>query len=363
MHLSSFSRRKKTKKRKTPKAWQVDLGLVSKDEYVEEKRKREEEERREREKGEASAAGSSGAGGGMKGITSFATTTTAASKKSSWSKIKQEVRLAQKLEAEQEKIEERKKEMLLRSLGKSEKGRGSLHYLDVEVTDLIPTSGVRIVRASGRMIFEIFDDIVPNLARVFTDMVQLIAEGQVVYECGNNDMGFRCVWNQHDQKLDEAAMDVRSRSEPSRFPGRLPTSRDFNWELLHACPGIVSMVLDPKAAGLDPQDKGLHRKGFNFQITSRPADELDEMCPVFGRLKSGYALLKYIQDLGTLPKAMTIHLKDGGRIPSDADLDDYERLLEISPEWAKSQNNYRISTHKLTGNPRAVSAMMSSLNA
>ena len=26
-------------------------------------------------------------------------------------------------------------------------------------------------------------------------------------------------------------------------------------------PGILSMVLDPKAAGLDPQDKGLHKTG------------------------------------------------------------------------------------------------------
>ena len=42
---------------------------------------------------------------------------------------------------------------------------------------------------------------------------------------------------------------------------------------------------------------------------------------------------------------------------------DFERLLEVSTEWKKSQNSYRISTHKLTGNTRAVNAMLSSLNA
>ena len=108
-------------------------------------------------------------------------------------------------------IQERKEEMLLRSLGKSERGgQGSLYYVDVEVTDLIPKSGVRLTRASGRMIFEVFDDLVPNVARLFADMVELLAVGHAVYECGNNEMGFRCVWNKLDRKLDEAAMAVRS---------------------------------------------------------------------------------------------------------------------------------------------------------
>ncbi len=41
----------------------------------------------------------------------------------------------------------------------------------------------------------------------------------------------------------------------------MPSSNDFNWELVHACPGILSLVLDPKEAGLDPQNKGLHKAG------------------------------------------------------------------------------------------------------
>ena len=289
MHLSSFRKKKNRQKRKAPKAWQVDVGLISKEEYAEQKKLKDDEAEQDKDS----------MSGNMKNKTTFTTTASATSKKSSWSKIKKEVRLAQQLEAEQEKIEARKHEMLLRSLGKSER-RGSLHYVDIEITDLIPKSGLRLTRATGRMIFELFDDIVPNVTRMFVDMCRFIADSKLTYELGNNEMGFRCVWNQLDKKLDETAMLDRSRAP--RFPGRLPSSRDFNWELVHACPGILSMVLDAKAAGLDPQDKGAHKNGFNFQITSRPADELDEMCPVFGRLASGYALLKYIQDLGILPE-------------------------------------------------------------
>ena len=98
--------------------------------------------------------------------------------------------------------------MLLRSLGKSEEPKGSLYYVDVEVTDFIPNSGIRLVRANGRLIFELFDDIVPNVTRVFKEMVEFISENKIVYECGNNEGGFRCVWNQLDQKLDEQAMSV-----------------------------------------------------------------------------------------------------------------------------------------------------------
>ena len=41
--------------------------------------------------------------------------------------------------------------------------------------------------------------------------------------------------------------------------------------------GILSMVLDPRLAGLDPQGTGAYKKEFVFQLTSRPADELDEV--------------------------------------------------------------------------------------
>lgn len=98
--------------------------------------------------------------------------------------------------------------MLLRSLGKAD-AKGSLCYIDIEVTDLIPKSGVRVMRANGRMIVELFDDLVPNVTRLFTDMVDLIADQHLIYECGNNEVGYRCVWNQFNQKLDEAAMSVR----------------------------------------------------------------------------------------------------------------------------------------------------------
>ena len=93
MHLSSFRRGKK-KKRKQPKAWQVDLGLISKDEFAEQKKLRDEEQ--EKEDTTESA---------MKNKTTFATSSSATSKKTSWSKIKKEVRMQQKLEKEQEKIE------------------------------------------------------------------------------------------------------------------------------------------------------------------------------------------------------------------------------------------------------------------
>jgi hypothetical protein len=227
MHLSSAKwRKQQQQKRKVPKAWQVDMGLVSKEEFLESKKKREEEEEKEKAKekekeGALGAAAAAAAGGGLKGVTSFATSSASSSsasadgggggsKKSSWSKIKKHVREQQRLEAEQEQIEARKKEMLLRSFGQSEKQGGSQWFVDVEVTDLIPKSGNRIVRASGRFIFEIFDDLVPNVARVFVEMVEGLAAGQIVYECSNNEMGSRCVWNMLDQKLDEAAMAVRA---------------------------------------------------------------------------------------------------------------------------------------------------------
>ncbi len=100
---------------------------------------------------------------------------------------------------------------MLRCVGKSEDvppGSSLFVFVDVDCTDLIPKSAVRMKRASGRFIFELFSDLVPNVTSLFADMVRLIAEKKLVYECGNNEPGFRCVWNQYDQKLDEAAQRV-----------------------------------------------------------------------------------------------------------------------------------------------------------
>lgn len=43
-----------------------------------------------------------------------------------------------------------------------------------------------------------------------------------------------------------------------------------------------------------------------------------QVCPVFGRLESGFALLKYIQDIGGLPESMQVRMVDGGSVPRDA---------------------------------------------
>ena len=68
------------------------------------------------------------------------------------------------------------------------------------------------------------------------------------------------------------------------------------------------------------------------------------------------AVNKYLQ-------AMEIHTTDAGPVPSDGDIEDYEKLLEVSSEWDGAMNQFRMSTQKKTGNPRAVKAMLGSLNA
>ena len=206
MHLSSFRRRNRNKKnkskRKAPKEWQVDLGIVSKDEFLEQKKLKEEDNTTD----ELAEVGS------MKGKTQFSTTAPS-SKKMTWSKIKKQVKMAQKLEAEQEKIEERKKYYLQRSLGRDEEGnptvKGSLHYVDVEVWDNIPKSGLRIKRANGRFIFELFDDVVPNVTKLFVEVIEMVSSGKMKYKCVSNELGYRCIWAQHSERLDETAMAVR----------------------------------------------------------------------------------------------------------------------------------------------------------
>ena len=101
MHLSKFRRKKKTdKKRKVPKSWQVDLGLVSKDEFEEKKRLKAEQDKNDREKdllnqsqtNTFSSSSASAEGGAEK-------------QETTWREIKKQVKLAKKLEEEQEKIE------------------------------------------------------------------------------------------------------------------------------------------------------------------------------------------------------------------------------------------------------------------
>ena len=126
----------------------------------------------------------------------------------------------------------------------------------------------------GRLIVELFDDLLPRTVEKFVDL--LSREQEPTYRnsvVSKVFPGFHCVLGDRDMRIEgssSAKENIYTRADS-----------EANWQLPHLNPGILSLA-DGRSA--------------KFQITFRKAEELDGWHAVFGKLIYGFDLLKLMSE-------------------------------------------------------------------
>ena len=184
----------------------------------------------------------------------------------------------------------------------------------------------------GRIIFELFDDIMPHTVEQFLRMLE--SEREPTYTGSTISKifpGHKC-----------EAGDRTSKVEGSFVGRELIFSRaaqEANLEVPHLNPGVLSLA-DGKTS--------------KFNITFRNCEELDGWHAVFGKTVYGFDMLKCISETGNdngepkLPVAVT----GGGAVPRGTHPRDFLKAIERpqDPEGGGSKRVMRFSsTYRHTG--------------
>ncbi len=205
--------------------------------------------------------------------------------KRSWTELQRELDDKERLVAHNERERHRRDALTKRVCVDDEPDAAKTHaYFDVEIGRRL---GAKPRLTRGRLIVELFDDIMPRTVHRFAEVLE--ANGaDATYRSsavGAIYKGDYCV---------AGVLNVRHASEEGGSSGAHPrrareaaypqASSEANWELPHLNPGILSLV--------DPRTQ-------RFHITFRGMDELDGKHAVFGKLVYGFDLLKLISELGS----------------------------------------------------------------
>lgn len=185
----------------------------------------------------------------------------------------------------------------------------------------------------GRLIVELFDDLLPRTIDQFVSLLQSQQEptyrGSVVSKVFP---GFHCILGDRDMRIEgssHAKENVYSRVET-----------EANWQLPHLNPGILSLV-DGRSA--------------RFQISFRKAEELDGWHAVFGKVVYGFDLLKLISEQGEVNGELKqpILITDGGPVPAGTHPREFLKKLEQPEDPEAHGYNKKVmrysSTYRHTG--------------
>ena len=185
----------------------------------------------------------------------------------------------------------------------------------------------------GRLIVELFDDLLPRTVEKFVDL--LSREQEPTYRnsvVSKVFPGFHCVLGDRDMRIEgssTAKENIYTRADS-----------EANWQLPHLNPGILSLA-DGRSA--------------KFQITFRKAEELDGWHAVFGKVIYGFDLLKLMSEQGETNGELKqpIVIVDGGSVPAGTHPRELLKKLELpdDPEahgYDKKVMRYS-STYRHTG--------------
>jgi len=253
-------------------------------------------------------------------------------RKDAWRTLQNELDEREKLEEENAVKLKKLDKLKARVCIEEEPNAEARHaYLDFEI-------GRRMGRdpllTRGRLIVELFDDIMPRTVDTFVDL--LTKEHEPTYRGSQVSKiypGFHCVAGDRDQRMEGVSSHQRE-NVYSRV------EQEANWSLPHLNPGVLSL-----------QDL----RSSRFQITFRKAEELDGWHAVFGKVVYGFDLLKIISEQGNTngePKQPVV-ITGGGAIPSGTHPREFLKKLEQPEDPEAHGYNKKVmrysSTYRHTG--------------
>jgi len=204
-------------------------------------------------------------------------------------------------------------------------------FIDIEI-------GRRMGRdpniTKGRLIFELFDDIMPRTIDKFIQMLE--SEHEPTYRGSSFSKilpGFMCEGGDRQSKA-EGAISIGRENVFSRV------EQEANWRVPHLNPGILSLT---------------DAKSSKFNITFRKCEELDGWHAVFGKVVYGFDVLREISAHGNTngePK-QPVAIVSGGVVPKGTHPREFLRAMELPEDeeahgYKKKVMRYS-STYRHTG--------------
>lgn len=182
----------------------------------------------------------------------------------------------------------------------------------------------------GRLIFELFDDIMPRTIEQFVRMLESRSEptytGSVISRILPGQM---CIAGDRTSKVEGSSVGremVFSRVE-----------QEANWQVPHLNPGVLSLA---------------DAKSSKFNITFRNSEELDGWHAVFGKTVYGFDVLKAISEQGNdngEPK-LPVVVAGGGAVPRGTHPRELLKAMERPKEKGDERKVMRYSsTYRHTG--------------
>lgn len=238
---------------------------------------------------------------------------------SAFGRLKRDLAERERIKAERKRDLEKEALILGRTRGEVAENDtpAILTFLDVEVGG-----------SAGRMIFEIFADVVPRTAKNF---VQLVEEKKYVNTAFFRvQPGVSCVGGDLESNDGSGGKSIYGRD-----------FEDENHTLKHTNAGVLTT-----------HPRRLNANNSQFQILFDERPGLDGRCVVFGRLVEGFALLRAIEKLGTktgVPTALA-KVTGCGKIEPEATLQaalDKHRVPYVPPKPKDPKavaRNYRNKT-------------------
>jgi len=177
----------------------------------------------------------------------------------------------------------------------------------------------------GRLIFELFDDLMPRTVRQFSDMLEARSEPRYVGSSFSKILpGDYC-----------EAGDRTSRIEGEGSDGRdvcfTRVDQEANWSVPHLNPGVLSLV---------------DGKSSRFHITFRNCEDLDGWHAVFGKTVYGFDVLKAVSEQGNEngePK-LPVVVEDAGVIPRGTHPREFLKAMEVPKEPQDQRKVMRFSS-------------------
>uniref|UniRef100_A0A7S2N5N0 Peptidyl-prolyl cis-trans isomerase n=1 Tax=Haptolina brevifila TaxID=156173 RepID=A0A7S2N5N0_9EUKA len=183
----------------------------------------------------------------------------------------------------------------------------------------------------GRLIFELFEDIMPRTVEQFVRMLEAKTEPTYLGSAISKIMpGYMCEAGDRSSKVEGASSGrelVFSRVE-----------QEANWQVPHLNPGVLSLT---------------DSKSSKFNITFRNCEELDGWHAVFGKTVYGFDVLRAISEQGNdngEPKLPVI-ITGGGLVPRSTHPREYLKAMEMPKEGDAPQKKVMrySSTYRHTG--------------
>lgn len=237
-------------------------------------------------------------------------------KDDAYDKLKQELAERDRIKEQRKRELDREAAIIGRTRGESSK-LGVLAYMDVEVQ-----------AASGRMIFELFSDVVPRTVKNFVNLAKAGKyDGTVFYRV---EPGVACTGGDVEHKNDGTGGGRDSANE--------------NHTLKHTNAGVLSMWC-----------RKPNCNNSQFQILFEEQPHLDGRQVVFGRLVDGFAILREIEKApSSLAKVVAcVMIDDDGGLESIVEKYSKPVVLPKKADIKDIARNYRNKTNYYDNSTRS----------